>query len=129
MIPYKNREINLNKPVRIYRNLNKSGMWFSVVQGGLTVAHTQFLFLRDCTFKINEKTRQRVIRDKQKEFHAYIEGYIIDKVDTHYSAYQIIYNPYTSDSFVYLKDPAISVRTAKYVLLNTTGVHGFIINN
>ena len=55
IIPFKQREIDFARPVSIYRNLTKKGVWYSIVQDKVTVAHTSSICLRDCTFNVNEK--------------------------------------------------------------------------
>ncbi len=71
---FKNRTIDLEKPIRVFRNLTKKGVWYSIQQNKLTVAHAKRLCIGNCTFVVNQKGRERVVRTKRKEFHAYIEG-------------------------------------------------------
>lgn len=71
---FKNRTIDLEEPIRIFRNLTKKGVWYSIQQNKLTVAHAKRLCIRNCKFVVNQKGRERVVRTKKKEFHAYIEG-------------------------------------------------------
>lgn len=71
---FKNRTIDLELPIRVFRNLTKRGVWYSIQQKGLTVAHAERICISDAEFVVNQKGRERVVRTKQKEFHAYIEG-------------------------------------------------------
>jgi hypothetical protein len=62
---------------RIYFNLHKR--LFSVQEyikgrGWIVVDHTDGIGLRDPSFKVSEKGRQRVLAEKQKNVHAYIYG-------------------------------------------------------
>lgn len=85
----------------IYRNLRTGG--FSIRRRGRVVDHLNqhSLTAENVTFKVNEKGRQRVLREKQKNVHAYIVCDVyklfgreeVDGLNT------IIYNPYVVSSF------------------------------
>ncbi len=96
MTSYKNRTIDPYKPVRVYRNLH-NGL-FSVLQNGLVVAHMDQLCLADAKPHVNEAGRQRVIANKRKEVHAWIEGYIDNKPRPS-SLLEVNYNPYKREYF------------------------------
>lgn len=128
-IPFKERKINFSKPVRIYRNLTKKGVWYSIIQSSLTVAHTSSVCLKDCTFNVNEKTRQWVIKNKRKTFHAYIEGYIIDSgcgtTSNKNDLPAIIkYDPHKNNGFTCdnLTIEPFIVKGARFVICNEEGV-------
>ena len=71
----KKYEINLNQPVYVYKNLHKD-CW-SVRQDGLVKAHAKELSLHSCVFKVSKHGRARVLKEKRKNVHAGIEGYIL----------------------------------------------------
>ena len=100
---YKGRSIDYSKPVMIYKNLH-NGL-FSVKQGGLVVAHIESVLLSSVSFKVNESGRIRVIREKKKNVHAYIVGYVLNVNSTPISLLKrsITYNPYKNGYF-YFKD-------------------------
>lgn len=100
---YKDRKIDFNKPVMIYKNLH-NGL-FSVKQGGLVVAHIESVLLASVSFKVNESGRNRVIREQKKNVHAFIVGYILNVNHTPASLLKrvITYNPYKYNYF-YFKD-------------------------
>lgn len=75
--PFKDRVIDLDRTVRVYRNLNAKT--FSIQQDGLVKAHGANFILRDFTFVINEAGRQRCLRDRRKNVHAYAQGFLIDE--------------------------------------------------
>lgn len=89
----------------IYRNLHTGG--FSVRFRGKVIDRAFTLEAEDVTFKVNETGRQRVIRDKQKNVHAFI---VADKYTArHYypssssepdSLGRITYNPYKDANFL-----------------------------
>jgi hypothetical protein len=86
----------------IYRNLHTGG--FSIKLRGRVVDRDNFFIGENVTFKVNELGRQRVIREKRKNVHAYsvAERYTFadrrdaDLVD---SLPVITYNPYTAAYF------------------------------
>jgi hypothetical protein len=101
--PYKGRSINLEKTIKVYRNLHKD--CYSIKQGSLVVAHAERLCLRDVIFKVNEKNRQKVLKTKQKNVHAFIEGfYDTSGMGTGASKndlpVEVYYNPYKTSTFV-----------------------------
>lgn len=129
IVPFKDRTIDLSRTVKIYRNLTKKGVWYSIVQDKVTVAHSSSVCLKDCTFNVNEKSRQWVIKNKHKAFHAYIEGYITSSVVGTTSNKNdlpavIKYNPYKNTGFVcnnLTKTPFI-IKGARIVICNEDGV-------
>ena len=101
--PYKSRTLNPADKIKVYRNLH-NGL-YSIKQKGLVVAHAQRLYLRDCKFTVRESGRQRVIKEKRKNVHAFIEGYITDSVmgttvERNDLPIAVTYNPYLHNSFV-----------------------------
>lgn len=115
---YKGRQINFNKPVKVYKNLH-NGL-FSVMQDNLVVAHVESFTMHNVVFKVNEKARQRVILEKKKNVHAFVAGMLIDvnsKCSFKHGA-KITYNPYKYTSFIFAD-------TEKEALLhNFEVVHG-----
>lgn len=91
------------KPCRAYRNL-RTGLWS--VKQGVVRFHTNCIFLKDVTFPVNEKVRQRVIANKRKEVHAFVMGFLTEAGDAPlFNAYckrkqEVTYNPYKNDTFV-----------------------------
>jgi len=103
-------KIDQTKPVKVYRNLHK-GCW-SIQQNGLVKAHSDEVNLFDCEFLVNEKNRQKVIKQKRKNVHAFVKGYIwntpVDLIK------QASYNPYVRGSF-YDKEDYNSIHNAHFV--------------
>jgi hypothetical protein len=121
---YKGRNIDLEKPIKVYKNLHKD--CYSIKQGTLVVAHAERLCLSNVEFLVNEKNRQKVIKTKQKNVHAFIKGYYetsgmgttAEKADC---GLQVYYNPYKTSSFIdkILEKP---LKGARFVVLNEHGV-------
>jgi hypothetical protein len=104
---------------RVYFNLHKR--LFSVqekVNGQWKViGHTDDITLYNVTFKVSEAGRQRVLKERRKNVHGYVEGYPSDYEGA--LTTQIRYNPYKYDSFVDELDGKVySSRFAKLQLVN-----------
>ena len=115
-------KIDFNKKVFVYRNLHKN-CW-SVRQGGLVKMHALELQLYSCTIKVSKAGQARVRREKRKNVHAGIHGYLEpycigipvdlnEEVSMFQRAWkdlpdsqmrEITYNPYKYDSFVHKDD-------------------------
>jgi hypothetical protein len=116
----KRYKIDYDKKVFVYKNLHKD-CW-SVKQGGLVKAHAEDLEMWDCSFQVNAKGREKVIKEKKKNVHAGIRGYLDytkssdwastqlkAKIKTLFSfknnstvalSTDVTYNPYRFNSFV-----------------------------
>lgn len=86
----------------IYYNLHKK--CFSVKFQGKVIAHLDKIHCINCEFRVSEKGRQRVLREKRKSVHAYVvcDSYIAEPDnEPFYGAIgQIYYNPYKYETFV-----------------------------
>lgn len=89
-------EIDYNRKVFVYKNLHKD-CW-SIRQDGLVKGHCHDLNLTDCEFRVNEKSRQKVLSKRQKNVHAGVSGYI-SKKDNQSNMVEISYNPYKFGNF------------------------------
>ena len=124
---YKNRILDPDKPVQVYKNLHKN-QW-SIKQGSLVIAHADNLIMRQCKFKVNETGRQKVLKTQSKNVHAVIEGFICDKIpddtyssddDCHY--YRCVsYNPYKF-SFFYDKNDYSPIYMAGWVDMDVNDI-------
>jgi hypothetical protein len=99
--------IKSNRPVYVYKNLHKD-CW-SVKQHGLVKAHIpkdHSIGMWDCYFHVDVKGREKVLREKRKNVHAFVKGYLQDaeNVDTDLPATEVTYNPYKYETFVDKKD-------------------------
>ena len=116
----KRYKIDYSKPVRVYKNLNK-GCW-SIQQNGLVKAYSDEINLFNCEFLVNQKNRQRVIKTKRKNVHAFVRGYIWDTpIDL---IKQVSYNPYVNWYF-YDTNDLVSVHKAHFV----RGIDGKLFYN
>ena len=113
MEAFRGRTIDTSKRVKVYRNLHKR--CFSIVQGGLVVAYADTITLDDVIFKVSEAGRQRVIREKQKNVHAYVTG-LVGNDNNAPTFLEITYNPYKRGEF-YNKQTNEKVGNATQVVM------------
>lgn len=106
----KRYRIDYSKPVRLYKNLHKN-CW-SIKQNELVKAHSDEINLFDCKFLVNERNRQKVIKYKRKNVHAFVEGYIWNTPLNLIK--QVSYNPYLNNYF-YDVDGLTSIHNAYFV--------------
>ena len=103
VVPYKGRELVFGDKVQVYRNLQKTDgghVWFSIKRGGVVVAHTTRVAISDAEFRVNEKGRQRVLREKRKNVHALVTGLFLGISECSSVDGSFYYNPYKCETFV-----------------------------
>jgi len=121
-------KIDESRKVFIYKNLHKD-CW-SVKQDGLVKMHTHDLSLFDCSFRVNAKGRDKVLKEKRKNVHAGISGYIDidwdeDGVSREGQQTKLaMYNPYKYKSFVRVEDDTKPVFWASTARLSTAKTKG-----
>lgn len=94
----KKYKIDYSKKVFVYKNLHRD-CW-SVKQDGLVKAHADEIEMWDCSFRVNQKGREKVLNEKRKNVHAGILGRISDVGTTVMVGTEVTYNPYKYNSFV-----------------------------
>ena len=105
--------------VRIYYNFRKK--IFSVqekVNGSWKVTeHTNEIFLRNVEFKVSEAGRQRVLKDKRKNVHAFILGERFPFIPKSFVYRdEVSYNPYKGENFIVVSEQK-PLDWAKYVAI------------
>jgi hypothetical protein len=98
--------IDPDRKIEVYRNLHKK-CW-SVRQNGLVKFHCNQVFLRDCKFVVQPAGRAKVLREKRKNVHAFVRGYLWDEklptdlpnIENRYVWDNVNYNPYKAATFV-----------------------------
>ena len=93
-------KIDTTRKVEVYKNLHKD-CW-SVKQDGLVKAHTTEIDLWDCAFQVNANLRQKVLKEKRKNVHAFVIGYIdcLGQSELSVVDQEVTYNPYKYKTFV-----------------------------
>jgi hypothetical protein len=90
------------KQVRIYYNLHKKMLSVQTKVNGQwkVTAHQSAAFLKNVTFRVSESGRQRVLKEKRKNVHAFITGELIDALPKNYERFDSArYNPYELEKF------------------------------
>lgn len=90
--------LTIGEKVFVYWNLHKQLFSVKSVKTGRVVAHVDNLYLRDATFKVSEAGRQRVLREKRKNVHAGVQGYVTNEPPSFYDGVAK-YNPYKGPHF------------------------------
>lgn len=82
------------RPIQVYKNLNKN--CFSVRQE-IVRFHCNNVALENVQFVVNETARLRVVKNKRREVHAYVSGFLSEKIVD--SDLLLWYNPYKVSQF------------------------------
>lgn len=132
IIAFKNRKIDFSQPVRVYRNLNRKGQVYSVWQKGFVVAHMKEFVLRDVTFVVNKSGKERAMRTKTRNVHAFVEGLLGDFDDVLLEfSYSLHYKPFTKDGFYVesLGEQGISLEVSKAEIVYKTEESNLMVQN
>lgn len=101
---YKDREIKAGQSVKVYFNLHKRVFSIKDKKTGLVIAHGNNIQLKNPVFQVLESGRQRVLKEKQKNIHAYVTGELIGigelDADVKRQYDRVNYNPYKAGKFV-----------------------------
>lgn len=91
----------LNQIVRIYFNLHKKKLSVQTKVNGRwkVVAHVEGAYVRNAQFKVSEAGRQRVLKQKKKNVHAFIIGTLVSGIQSNKYFLSVRYNPYEMDQF------------------------------
>ena len=91
--------IDRNKKVEVYFNLHKK-CW-SIRQSGASVIHADFVEIKEPQFVVQQGGNARVRREKRKNVHAFVRGYLTERVGILPKNQKLVtYNPYKHTSFV-----------------------------
>jgi hypothetical protein len=105
--------------VKVYRNLHKQ-CW-SVKHKQKVIARKYILTLSNATFKVSQTGRNRVLKEKKKNVHAFVCGELVEVWSEEFGvAVEVTYNPYKYDSFV-VKATGEVIVSADYVIFKTLG--------
>lgn len=98
----------------VYKNLHKKCWSIKSTKTNLVVSYGHNFILKDCVFKVRESARQRVIKEKRKNVHAGVQGFLTSNVSKKWI--KISYNPYKAGYFYTIKDnrPIYSAEFVKF---------------
>jgi len=94
----KSTPVKYGKKVWVYRNLRKNCLSVLDPKTRKVIGHTHKIFLLDVTFRVNEAGRQRVLKERRKNVHAFVVGTVCLKLRKS-SLIRLYYNPYKSYGF------------------------------
>jgi hypothetical protein len=113
--------------VEVYRNLH-NGLMSVREAHGLVLTHEDVVFVRDASFVVQPAGRERVLREKRKNVHAFVRGDLagfsagsLTGFDDYTSWKQATYNPYKCSTFVD-KTTGEPLHSANKVVVTTRGV-------
>jgi hypothetical protein len=83
----------------VYWNLHKD--LYSVRYKGKVIQHLDHIILENVEFKVSDKGRQRVLKEKRKNVHAFVVAEkILEKSKLPEFGFKVKYDPYKYSSFV-----------------------------
>tara|TARA_Y100001970_G_scaffold10625_1_gene12519 strand:- start:437 stop:841 length:405 start_codon:yes stop_codon:yes gene_type:complete len=94
--------IDKNRRVSVYFNLHKK-IW-SVRQSGSPVEHHTEVCLKDVRYLVQPAGRAKVLKERRKNVHAFLTGYMVDRVPVPLISFDVTYNPYKHETFVSADD-------------------------
>jgi hypothetical protein len=104
----------------IYWNIHKE--CFSVRYRGKVIGHYTAILAKNATFSVSQKCRERVLREKSKNVHAFVVANEIFTGFDAFSAYEekvdsveVKYNPYKYSTFVDSNGDKITKANAVYL--------------
>ncbi len=102
----------VGKKVKVYFNLHRSLWSVQDAKTRLVIAHLPEVYLEDVEFKVSESGRQRVLKEKRKNVHAFATGVITDPKEGMNT--KVSYNPYKYGNFyeVETEEPVFSAESA-----------------
>jgi len=92
-------QLNEGDKVFVYFNLKKKLFSVRKVSTGLVVAHLLKVSLTNARFKVSQKGRERVLKERVKNVHAGVEGFFTFDNENSLT-HRATYNPYKYSSFV-----------------------------
>ena len=99
----KRYKIDKARKVYVYKNLHRN--CYSIKQDGLVKMHTDSVCLWNASFQVGKKGRERVVKEKRKNVHAGVSGYVVDMIPACRTHSDLSYNPKWHKGFVHRLDP------------------------
>ena len=112
------KSLDKTKKVEVYFNLHKK-CW-SIRQAGKPVVHSDFVEIKEPQFVVQQGGNARVRKEKRKNVHAFVRGYLTDRVGIFPKNQKLVtYNPYKHTSFVE-RGTDKPICSAQYAVLDIT---------
>lgn len=100
---FKGRIVEVGMKVRVYRNLHKHGVVYSVADArtGLVLGYAENVLLSAPAFKVSEAGRKRVLATGKKNVHAFVYGWFEGTAAARVAMVEpVTYNPRKYTTFV-----------------------------
>tara|TARA_R110002153_G_scaffold38558_1_gene111879 strand:- start:160 stop:567 length:408 start_codon:yes stop_codon:yes gene_type:complete len=126
--------------VSVYRNLHNGLISIKSASSGLVLGHAKSVDISGADFVVNEAGRQRVLKEKRKNVHAYVKGLLLNTIGfmpykgrslqrctalgAIHSTYKdtiVSYNPYKQPNFV-IKGTTDKVSKARLCTVSYDGI-------
>lgn len=118
------------KQVSVYRNLTRRCLSIKYKQH--VAGHAISVVLENVIFKVSEAGRQRVLRTRQKNVHAFVQGALLQCSQKDFSVefidgkpIQISYNPYKA-SYFYERSSEAPVHKARICVISSSGILAYL---
>lgn len=125
-VPFKGRTVSKNQKVRVYRNLQKPGVVYSIADArtGLVLGYSESVLLRAPNFRVSESGRKRVLATGRKNVHAFCVGWYEGTEQARVAMQdQVTYNPRKYQTFVRTFDES----PIHYARIAHLGAHGVAV--
>lgn len=86
--------------VKVYFNLHKKVFSVMDKKTRKVIAHTDTIILKNAKFTVSKSGRERVLREKKKNVHAFVEGDWKKDQELFLKRNTVRYNPYEADYFI-----------------------------
>lgn len=106
--------------MQVYYNLHRKCLSITN-RKGIVIDYRDRVVLRDAEFFVSEAGRQRVLKERKKNVHAKIRGYLADDLSAPVDPRKVRYNPYLFETFVYA-DTEEPIHHAAVVVVDGTTV-------
>ena len=84
--------------VEVYRNLHKHCWSVRSLETGKVISHEDTVFIKNAKFIVQPMGREKVLREKRKNVHAFVRGILMPPVKAYFNE-TYSYNPYKFDHF------------------------------
>lgn len=106
--------------VEVYRNLRDKCL--SIRRQGIVLGHAQCVRLNQVVFVVQPRGRARVLREKQKNVHAFVRGVLVEaseQIPEGFDRFERVgYNPYRAAHFSRVDGSPIYRAEAVWVTVN-----------
>jgi|TARA_R110000765_G_C18755982_1_gene588471 hypothetical protein len=86
--------------VEVYRNLHKQCWSVRSNETGRVIDHVRNIHLKDATLVVRPSGREKVLRERKKNVHAFVRGEITNVGGVSLTIDEVVYNPYKNTTFI-----------------------------